>query len=276
MMRSAISSISSMRCEMKITLTPGRQTPQDREQRLARRDVERRRRLVEDRHPRSSAQRPRDAARLAIADRQLLDRACSGGTGPRAARQRPPARLDLLARGMRAPPPAVVAEPHVVKNRARRRDEDLLEDGERARPRATRGVSRAQIGTPSTSSGRRSAMDAGQQLDQCGLADPFSPMIAWTSPRRDIQRAVAKCARRPERLGDQRDAQQRLSRPLPGGSGRACGLSRQSHVLPWRCPGAAPLVEQRGEVVLGQPWASNDGCGADARARRVEGTGSSA
>ena len=50
-----------------------RQAVDDREQPIARRHVERRRRLVEDEDPRPADQGARDAARLPVAERQLLD-----------------------------------------------------------------------------------------------------------------------------------------------------------------------------------------------------------
>ena len=74
MQRSPISAISSMRCEMKTTAAPGRDPlAHEREEPVARRDVQRRGGLVEDQDLRVAHQRAGQAAGLALAQRQLLD-----------------------------------------------------------------------------------------------------------------------------------------------------------------------------------------------------------
>ena len=127
-MRSAISSISSMRWEMKMTVPAWAvSSAHDGEEAVARGDVQRRRRLVEDEDPRVAHERACDAADLPHAERQRLDgrverRRLAGQLGEHGGGA---LALDVL--GHLAAEEPVDAHPDVLEHGLRTDDEHLLE-----------------------------------------------------------------------------------------------------------------------------------------------------
>ena len=235
-MRSAISSISSMRCEMKITVpASARQPAHDREQPVARGDVQRRRRLVEDQDPRVAHERARDPADLAHAERQRLDRHVQrrGLAGQLGEHGRSPLALDVLRDA--AAEQAVDAHPHVLQHGLRADDEDLLEDGHDARVQRHARRSDA-VEAPARDLQRAAvrALHPGQDLDEGALARPVltDDRVDVPGPRRE--RALAQRLRAPERLGEAVDREDDLA--LAGGR---LGGRRQGGVLRGRHHDAA-------------------------------------
>ena len=105
----------------------------------------------------------------------------------------------------------VVAQPHVVENRARRCDEDLLQnDADAELPRGARRADAAHRRTGDLELAAIGDMDAGQQLDQRGLARPVLTDDRVDLATANIQRAIAQRPRRPERLGDRPHTQKHL------------------------------------------------------------------
>ena len=107
--RSAISPTSSIRCEMNRIAMPLARRRRDRgEQPVPRGDVERRRRLVEDQHPRLAQQRAGDRARLPLRQRQRAGRrvqvdVAAEQLGEHRARPLAPLRFRQRWRGTRCP-----------------------------------------------------------------------------------------------------------------------------------------------------------------------------
>ncbi len=194
MQRSPISLISSMRCEMKTTDVPAdARPPQDREQAIARLDIERGCGLVQDQ------------------DRGSLDRAhgrCST-PGGRTGRGPPPGRSSGggAAMQLREDGPPRASRFSGLGDRSRapaRRRPSRRSPAPSAAPRpAPPGTpSRCRPRSlPSASRRRRSRRSPRRNLPASGrwmpdriftsvlLPEPFSPTIAWISPRRSSKSA---------------------------------------------------------------------------------------
>ena len=254
-MRSPISAISSIRWVMKIDADALAAEPaDDREQAVARRDVERRGRLVEDQDPRLAQERAHDAARLAVAERELLDRRAERRAGARAARRAPArARARFSRGGTRVRHVPSIAEPDVVEHRPRLGDEDLLEDGDDAvRPARRAGCGRgASLAVEADRRRQSGAWTPLRILTSVLLPEPFSPTSACTSPGAQLERAVAQRLRRAEGLrhlsdlDEQRRGIARLRRRFVGGGHDAV------HAL------ATPaLAKAAGSRLREAPWPS--------------------
>ena len=210
-----------MRWEMKITPVASRREPRDdREEAVAGRDVERRGRLVEDQDPRVPHERAGDAARLPVAERELLDGRVEVGVAPEqlgehvsAARSRFSAfetacateRVDARARRCRAPSaaPTTSTSWKTVTIAGVERARAVT----RARGSAARQLDRRRA------SGRWTPL---RILTSVLLPEPFSPMSAWTSPGR---------ARTSTRL--QRLRRGRTPSRDPSSAGRTSSRSRE-------------------------------------------------
>ena len=185
-MRSPISVISSMRWVMKMTPTPSAAEPaDDREEAVARRDVERGGRLVEDQDPRVAHERADDAAGLAVRERELLDRRCRARASAEQLVERLPRARALLARRRCACASVVAARAR--RSRAPTAARRRAPPGRRSRCRAS--APRAGCGSSASSPSRRSVAGVGRWtplriLTSVLLPEPFSPTSAWTSPAR--------------------------------------------------------------------------------------------
>jgi hypothetical protein len=204
----------------------------DAKQAVARRDVQRRGGLVEDEDPRVADQRPGDAHRLSIAERQLT----GGERQPRIVDQsserlgRPchPIRVGHLA----AQQP-VLAEPDISQHRLLRHGEDFLEH--RRDPRGRRVPGRPQEGDRVAADGDRPrvrAMHSGEDLHQCALARAVLPHDRQHLAPAKLQGAIAQRLSGPKRLGETAHPQRRPGvGERPRGGGDRIGDAILRHVL---------------------------------------------
>jgi hypothetical protein len=179
-----------------------RQPAHDLEEVPAGGHVERGARLVQEEDAGPANECPNDAAGLAIAERQVLDRP---GEVDRAAEKlaepllRQPPSLPLFDV---APQEAVGAEPDVVQHRSRAGDEDLLEHG--GDPGVERGAGRGE-GDPLLvhlhDAGVR-LVDAGQDLHERALARAVLAHQREDLSCADVDRGRPDGLGRSEGLGD--------------------------------------------------------------------------
>ena len=183
----------------------GAQALEHAEQALARRDVERRGGLVEDQHLGVAHERPRDARRLAIAERKGV----RGDVQPRDVdelAQRLAGARQALVLGDAALQEPVGPEPDVLEDGLLAGGEDLLEDRRDAGRvgRARRGEERDLL----TADGDRpgvGAMHARQDLHERALPRAVLAHDRVHLPAAEVERAVAQRLGRPEGLRQPRD-----------------------------------------------------------------------
>ena len=221
-MRSPISSISSMRWVMKITPTPSaasRATSANSRSRVATSSAEVASSRIRIRGV--AQQRAHDAAGLPVAEREVLDRPWTGRPAGRGApRSAALARRRFSRAGTLRPPGVVGAEPDVVQHRAGLGDEDLLEDRDDAVLLRGSGAAQLDLGPVDLDRARVGRVHAAEDLHQRALARAVLADQRVDLARAQLERAV------PERLGGRRTPSPRAPRG-PGHRGRSAHRARR-------------------------------------------------
>ena len=203
--------------------------PDHTEEPVARLDVERGGRFVEDQHARIPDQRARYAACLALAERQLLGRAIEIEITVQQASERLAHAASTLRGARLRSQAALHSEPHVVEDRQRADRQHLLEDRDDAPVMGrARRFERGQLLVADSEHPRIGPVHAGEDLHQGALTGPVFPDDRVHLATAQLERAVDQSPGCPECLSHVRSCERRRLRGFATPLVRA-GARRLAH-----------------------------------------------